>query len=152
MFTFKIFAAAGLAAAALLVGTSARAEDVKLFNDKGFWTNQLQQVGDAAQKKTGVRIVPSPYSSPEQYKAFIQSSLSGGSAPDLFTWWTGQTFNDLVATGQIAPLDDVWKDLIASGQYDPSTADLFKVDGKVYAVPLEIARWVVLYNKDHFKE
>ena len=152
MFTFRKFAVVGVAAAALLAGAAARAEEVKLFNDKGFWTNQLQQVGDAAEKKTGVKIVPSPYSSPEQYKAFIQSSLSGGSAPDLFTWWTGQTFNDLVATGQIAPLDDVWKDLVASGQYDASTADLFKVDGKVYAVPLEIARWVVLYNKDHFKE
>ena len=152
MYAFKTFAVAGVAAAALFAGAPSRADEVKLFNDKGFWSAQLQQVGDAAEKKTGVKIVPSPYSSPEQYKAFIQSSLSGGSAPDMFTWWTGKTFNDLVATGQIAPLDDVWKDMVASGQFDPSTADLFKVDGKVYAVPLEIARWVVLYNKDMFKE
>jgi len=152
MYAFRTFAVAGVAAAALLAGAAARADEVKLFNDKGFWSAQLQQVGDAAEKKTGVKIVPSPYSSPEQYKAFIQSSLSSGSAPDMFTWWTGKTFNDLVATGQIAPLDDVWKDMVASGQFDPSTADLFKVDGKIYAVPLEIARWVVLYNKDMFKE
>jgi multiple sugar transport system substrate-binding protein len=151
MYAFRTFAIAGVATAALLAGAAARADEVKLFNDKGFWSNQLQQVGDAAEKKTGVKIVPSPYSSPEQYKAFIQSSLSAGSAPDMFTWWTGKTFNELVATGQIAPLDDVWTDMIASGQYDASTADLFKVDGKVYAVPLEIARWVVLYNKDMFK-
>ena len=147
----KLFVAAS-AAAYLAAGVSAKADEVKLYNDKGFWTKQLQAVGDAAQKKTGVQITPSPYSSPEQYKAFIQSSLSGGSSPDMFTWWTGKTFNDLVATGQIAPLDDVWKQMVDSGQYDPSTADLFKVDGKVYAVPLEIARWVVLYNKDMFKE
>ena len=146
------FAIAGVALAALAAGAAARADEVKLFNDKGFWTNQLQQVGDAAEKKTGVKIVASPYSTPEQYKAFIQSSISGGSAPDMFTWWTGQTFNDLVATGQIAPLDDVWKDMVSSGQFDAGTADLFKVDGKVYGVPLEIARWVVLYNKDMFKE
>jgi multiple sugar transport system substrate-binding protein len=152
MSVLRRLAWASVAAAAIFAGVTAQAEEVKLFNDKGFWTNQLQQVGDAAEKKTGVKIVPSPYSSPEQYKAFIQSSLSGGSAPDLFTWWTGQTFNDLVATGQIAPLDDVWKDMTASGQFDAGTADLFKVDGKVYAVPLEIGRWVVLYNKDIFKE
>ena len=60
MFTFRKLAVAGAAAAALLTGVAARAEEVKLFNDKGFWTNQLQQVGDAAQKKTGVRIEPSP--------------------------------------------------------------------------------------------
>lgn len=152
MSVIRSLAFVGVAAAAITAGATARAEDVKLFNDKGFWTAQLQQVGDAAEKKTGVKIVPSPYSSPEQYKAFIQSSLSGGSAPDMFTWWTGQTFNDLVATGQIAPLDDVWKDMVASGQYDAGTSDLFKVDGKVYAVPLEIGRWVVFYNKDMFKE
>ena len=147
----KLFVAAS-AVAYLAAGVSAKADEVKLYNDKGFWTKQLQAVGDAAQKSAGVQITPSPYSSPEQYKAFIQSSLSGGSAPDMFTWWTGKTFNDLVATGQIAPLDDVWKQMVDSGQFDPSSADLFKVDGKVYAVPLEIARWVVLYNKDIFKE
>ena len=65
MFTFRKLLVAGVAAAALLAGAAARAEEVKLFNDKGFWTNQLEQVGDAAQKKTGVKIVPSPYSSPE---------------------------------------------------------------------------------------
>ena len=52
MFTFRNLAVAGAAAAALLTGATARAEEVKLFNDKGFWTNQLQQVGDVAEKKT----------------------------------------------------------------------------------------------------
>ena len=145
------FVTATAAAAWLTAGVSARADEVKLYNDKGFWTAQLQQVGDAAEKKVGVKIVPSPYSSPEQYKAFIQSSIAGGGAPDMFSWWTGQTFNDLVATGQIAPLNDVWKEMLASGQYDASSADLFKVGNDVYGVPLLLARWVVLYNKDMFK-
>jgi ABC-type glycerol-3-phosphate transport system substrate-binding protein len=143
---------ATVAALWLFGAVATKADEVKLYNDKGFWSTQLQAVGDAAEKKTGVKITPSPYSSPEQYKAFIQSSLTSGAAPDLFTWWTGQTFNDLVGSGQIAPLDDVWKGMVSSGQYDPSSADLFKVDGHVYAVPLLLARWVVLYNKDMFKE
>ena len=139
--------------AAWLVGAAtAKAEEVKLYNDKGFWAAQMQAVGDASEKKTGVKITPSPYSSPEQYKAFIQSSLTSGAAPDMFSWWTGQTFNDLVGSGQIAPLDDVWSKLVSSGQYDPSSADLFKVDGHIYAVPMLLARWVVLYDKDMFKE
>jgi multiple sugar transport system substrate-binding protein len=148
----KIMTTTATAAWLIAAGLGARADEVKLYNDKGFWTAQFQQVGDAAEKKTGVKIVPSPYSSPEQYKAFIQSSLVGGNTPDMFSWWTGQTFADLVATGQIAPLNDVWKEMVASGQYDASSADLFKVGNDVYGVPLLLARWVVLYNKDMFKE
>ena len=128
------------------------ADDVPLYHDKGFWAQQFQAVGDAAKEKTGVRIVQTSYAPPEQYKAFIQSSIASGAPPDLFTWWTGRTFKELVATGKIAPLDDVWEKMIASGQYEKSTQDLFKVDGKTYAVPLSVSRWVVLYNKKMFAD
>lgn len=142
-----------LAGVAMALGISgASAADVPLYHDKGFWSQQFQVVGDAAGEKTGVRIVQNSYAPPEQYKAFVQSSIASGSPPDLFTWWTGQTMNELVATGQVAPLDDVWKKLIASGEYDQSTQDLFKVDGKTYAVPFSVARWVVLYNKKMFAD
>ena len=67
-------------------------------------------------------------------------------------WWTGATFKELVATGKIAPLDDVWEQMISSGQYEKATQDLFKVDGKTYAVPLSVSRWVVLYNKKMFAD
>jgi multiple sugar transport system substrate-binding protein len=148
--TRRIFEAA--LGALSLAAVSAQAAEVKLYHDKGFWSAQLEQVGKAAEAKTGVKIVETPYSSPEQYKAFIQSSIASGAPPDMFTWWTGQTFSDLVSTGQIAQLDDVWKDMTATGEYDASTADLFKVDGHIYAVPMLTARWVVLYNKDIFAE
>ena len=139
------------AALAVCAGT-AFAADVPLFHDKGFWSKQFQDVGDAAKEKTGVRIVQNSYAPPEQYKAFIQSSIASGNAPDFFTWWTGATFKDLVATGKIAPLDDVWEKMVSSGQYEKSTQDLFKVDGKTYAVPLSVSRWVVLYNKKMFAD
>src|SRR6476619_5031955 len=117
--------AAGLGAM-LALSAPAWADDVPLYHDKGFWAQQFQAVGDAAKEKTGVRIVQTSYAPPEQYKAFIQSSIASGSPPDFFTWWTGATFKDLVATGKIAPLDDVWDKMIASGQYEKSTQDLFK--------------------------
>ncbi|MBL0371564.1 extracellular solute-binding protein [Rhizobium sp. KVB221] len=145
-----------MAGAALAVMATApvvaSAAEVKLYHDKGFWSAQLEQVGKKAEEVSGIKIVESPYSSPEQYKAFVQSSIAGGNAPDMFTWWTGQTFNELVATGQIAPLNDVWDELVKSGQFDAGSADLFKVGNDIYGVPLLLARWVVLYNKDIFKE
>ena len=53
--TWLTGAAAG-AMLALGVGT-ALADDVPLYHDKGFWSKQFQDVGDAAKEKTGVRIV-----------------------------------------------------------------------------------------------
>ncbi len=97
-----------------------------MVHDKGFWSEQLQAVGDAAQEATGVRIVETPYATAEQYKAFIQSSIASGELPDMFTWWTGATFNEIVSTGKVANLNAQWDEMVASGNYDASAADLFK--------------------------
>lgn len=142
------------AVAALCIGSvvAATAAEVELYHDKHFWSEQFQAVGDLAGEKTGVRIVEHAYSPPDQYKAFIQSSIASGNTPDLFTWWTGKTFEDLVATGQVATVDDVWEKMIASGAYTEDTAAPFRVDGKLYAVPLHINGWVVLYNTKMFKD
>lgn len=137
---------------ALMAGTAATAQEVELVHDKGFWSEQLQAVGDAAQEATGVRIVETPYATAEQYKAFIQASIASGSAPEMFTWWTGATFNEIVESGAVAPLDDIWEDMVARGDYEASAADLFTVDGHPYAIPLLLARWVMLYNKPLFEE
>lgn len=143
-----------LAAGALVMGAPfmAQARDVSFVHDKGFWSEAFQQVDKAAAEEAGVTIVESPYATTEQYKAFIQASIAGGELPDLFTWWTGATFNEIVDSGAVAPLDDVWDELVSSGEFDPSAADFFKVDGKIYAIPLLTARWVMIYNKDKFAE
>ena len=135
------------AAACLLALSSAHAAEVQLFHDKGFWSEQLAAVGKASEEATGVAIKETPYSTAEQYKAFIQASIASGETPKLFTWWTGATFDELVGSGRVAPLDDVWAEMIDDGRYAKSAQQLFLVDGKPYAVPLLLARWVVLYDK-----
>ncbi len=134
-----------------LAAPYAAAGDVELFHDKGFWSEALQEVGDAAGDLTGVKIIESAYSSPEQYKAFIQSSVAAGDMPDMFTWWTGGVFKDLIETDQIAELDGIWEDLIASGDFDPSVRDFYKVGDHIYGVPLHLSRWIGLYNKEQFE-
>ncbi len=131
--------------------TSALAEDVQLFHDKGFWSEPLQQVGDAAGESTGNRIVQNAYATPEQYKAFIQSAIAGGDTPDMFTWWTGSVFSELVETGALAELDGIWEELIASGDFAESTRDFYRVGDHIYGVPLHLSRWVALYNKEQFE-
>lgn len=144
----------GLAAVgALAAGTAAAtADDVNLVHDKGFWSDALQKVGDAAGEATGNRIVESAYAAPEQYKAFIQSSVASGDMPEMFTWWTGGVYNELVESGQVAELDAIWDELIASGDFDESVRDFYTVGDHVYGVPLHLSRWIALYNKEQFKE
>jgi len=141
---------AALAAGAVGLGAVPAAADVELFHDKGFWSEALQQVGDTAGDETGVRIIESAYATPEQYKAFIQSSVASGDMPDMFTWWTGGVYTDLVGTGQIAELDGIWDELIASGDFDAGVRDFYKVGDHVYGVPLHLSRWIALYNTEQF--
>jgi ABC-type glycerol-3-phosphate transport system substrate-binding protein len=141
----------GVALAALLAAP-AMAQEVQLFHDKGFWSTQMQAVGAASEAATGVKIVETPYANAEQYKAFVQAAIASGETPNMFTWWTGSTFAELVGTGQIAPLTDVWAEMTASGEYQPAAADLFTVDGVPYGIPMVLARWVVLYDKQAFAD
>ncbi len=130
--------------------TSAMAGEVNLIHDKAFWSDALKKVGDAATKATGVKMGQTPYSPPEQYKAFVQSSVAANDPPQIFTWWTGGVFEDLVKTGGVAELDGLWADMIKSGEYPEGLRDFYKVGDHVYGVPLNIAHWVVLYNKADF--
>jgi len=137
-------------AAAVCVG-SAHA-DVELVHDKAFWSEALQSVAADASGAIGTEVTETAYSPPEQYKAFIQSSVASSDVPKLFTWWTGGVYEELVETGELAELDDLWEELIASGEFDQSTRDFYTVGEHVYGVPLHLSRWIALYNKSHFAE
>lgn len=150
MTTMRRTLATAAAVAVLGAASAAAAAEVELFHDKGFWSEALQAVGDAAEAATGVRIVESAYSAPEQYKAFIQSSVASGDMPDMFTWWTGGVYRDLIASGEVAELDAIWDELIASGDFDESVREFYTVDGHAYGVPLHLSRWIALYNKEQF--
>ena len=144
----------GLAAAgSMMLGIgAAAADDVQIVHDKGFWSEALQKVADAATEATGNKMVEAAYANPEQYKAFIQSSVASGDMPDMFTWWTGGVFEELVASGAVGELDGVWEDLIASGDFSESVRDFYKVGDHIYGVPLHFSRWIALYNKEQFAE
>jgi len=139
------------AATGLALMTTGALADVELLHDKGFWADAMQEVGDAAGESTGNRIIQTPYATPEQYKAFIQTSATSGDMPDLFTWWTGGLYSELIASGQVASLDALWDKMIESGDFDEGLRDFYSVDGVAYGVPLHLSRWIALYNTDHFE-
>ena len=65
-----------LAAAGAMISGSALADEVQLVHDKGFWSDSLQKVTEAGTEATGNPFVEAAYANPEQYKAFIQTSVA----------------------------------------------------------------------------
>lgn len=130
-------------ALALCVAAPAIAQQVTLAHDKAFWEPGWIATGAEA----GFTQTAYPT---DQYVGFIQSSVAAGTQPGLFTWWTGRALDDLAASGGIAQVDDIWDKAVAEGQFPEGLRALFSVDGKAYALPVNVSRWVVLYNKDIF--
>lgn len=143
-------AAAGIAGAVVLT-TGAVAQDVTFLNDKSGWEAGFAALSEGASAASGLDIAPQLQTPTDRYQAFIQSSIAGGSTPDMFTWWNGQQLNSLVETGQIADLSTAWDRAIEAGSFSEAQKELVSVDGVPYAIPLNVARWPVLYRKDAFE-
>jgi len=147
--SWKTLAASMLLGSALVAGPAA-AQTVTVFHDKPFYQEGWDGL-TAAAKEANIDLQFSAYAT-DQFQAFIQQGLMSGSPPDAFTWWNGTKLAEIVASGQIAPLDDLWAEKIAAGEYDAASAEPLKVDGKIYGMPTGINRWVVLYNKAMFEK
>lgn len=141
-------ALAGLLAVA--ISTVALADPPKLYHDKYFWQESMKRMATFAAEQ-GHPFVPTPYAT-DQYQAFIATGVQSGNPPEFFTWWNGMKLQDLVEADALRPLDDIWQEAIAAGQMDPAAADLYKVNGKIYGVPLHLSSWVVFYNEALFQK
>jgi multiple sugar transport system substrate-binding protein len=135
---------------ATLLATAAVAQTVTVFHDKPFYQSGWDNL-TATAKSANIDLSFSAYAT-DQFQAFIQSALLSGTAPDVFTWWNGTKLEEIVESGQIAPLDDIWAAKIAAGEYDASSAEPFTVGGHIYGLPTGLNRWVVLYNKHLFDQ
>jgi ABC-type glycerol-3-phosphate transport system substrate-binding protein len=140
-----------LALAAALAGGMAgatMAQDVDFYHDKVNWQDAF--VATLAGAPAPVKATP--YADTSSYQAAVRASLKTPSAPGLFTWWSGYRMKDLVDAGLVADVSDIWKKYVDAGTYSASLANAYTFDGKTYAVPNNIAWWVVFYNKKVFAQ
>ncbi|QQA43632.1 ABC transporter substrate-binding protein [Pelagovum pacificum] len=144
----KVVASAALVA---VVATGVSAQDVTFYNDKSGWDEGFQALSEGASEASGLSIAPQMQTPTDRYQAFVQSSIAGNDTPPIFTWWNGKQLESLVETGRIADLTEVWDAAIEAGNYSQAERDLFTVDGTPYAIPLNVARWPVLYSYEAFE-
>ena len=89
----------------------------------------------------------------EEYYTQLNALVDADQTPDVFIVSPGPNLTDYVKPGVAAPLDDYlnadgWKDTFSSDAVFTQQT----YDGKIYAVPLNIAAACCYYNKDIFKE
>ncbi len=123
---------------------------LKLYNDKGAWAQYFKSVGELSQQEIGLSMEPVGYTDEPTYEAFIKASFRTNVKPDLFTWTTGQRMADIVKEGHIAETTQLWTDAIKSGDLTENLKPYYTIDGKQYCVPLNVAYWVMFYNKKVF--
>ncbi len=88
----------------------------------------------------------------DQYWTKLQTSVTGGSAPDVF-WMNLRYFPSYAANGVLLSLDDI----VDSGEVDPddyieAITNGYTWDGTLYGVPKDIDSMGLWYNKTLFDE
>lgn len=84
----------------------------------------------------------------DQYRTILQTRLSSGDAPDLFTLHASA---DLPTYYRAGYLMDLSKESFVPKLYQDIRKTV-SIDSKVYALPFESLAWGYLYNKDIFEK
>lgn len=151
--------AAGAAAAMALValtacgssgGGGASTGSLTLYNDNPQWASGFAQVGAAVKKLTGYDFTPVALPSTANYTQVVQNSLDTSKPGDIIKWWSGMQIQKLAATGKLTDLTSVWDADVKKGWINDALRPYYTYQGKIYALPLTNASWVVWYNKKVF--
>ena len=153
-----------LVALVLLLGaTNARAEVVENTDYTGektlirwaFWGGEetvalFRQIGEAfveEHPEIAVDITIYPWG---QYWQKLQTQTASGLAPDVLSIYSSQA-GIWINHGALLPLDAYARDLDRSAYY-PGAIQNFAWDGTLYALPIEMAVYAMVYSVDRLEE
>lgn len=89
----------------------------------------------------------------DSYKEKIRAQVASGDLPDVFCTWSDSFARNLVASGNVRPLDDIMAaDKAWSSRVFTSQLKGFTFDGKTYAMPMMVDAKVFIYNKSVFEK
>ena len=88
----------------------------------------------------------------EPYKDKIRILMASGEVPDIYFSWAGEFSWKFARAGQALDLTDAlmnsdWKDNIVLSATEP-----YKLDGKIYGIPMRINAKFMVYNKAIFQQ
>lgn len=150
---------AAAAAASLVLASCGGGEDdgattgtLDFYTNKAAWEPDFDELNAASESAADITLETTGYSDAGQYDAFIKQSFRTDKSPGLFTWQTGPSLAELVDEGLIAETTDIWTKAVEEGWVSEDLRETYTFDGKQYCVPMNIAYWVMYYNKHVFAE
>lgn len=120
--------------------------------DKAAWEPDFEELNKTSGDAVDITLKTSGYSDANQYDAFIKQSFRTDKSPGLFTWHTGDQLAQLVEEKLVAPTTDIWQKAIDEGWATEDLRETYTFDGEQYCVPMNVAYWVMYYNKNIFEE
>ena len=147
----KVVMLVGGTCVVLLSGCVGKTDEMKFLSEKPAWHAGMRGWEQIASGAAGVPITLQEVAQSDKYQTFIQTSAANGHPPALFTWWNGNQLTDLADAGVAADLSASWDKAIADGSFTARQRELVSVRGKPYAIPLNAAHWIVLYNTQAFR-
>jgi multiple sugar transport system substrate-binding protein len=146
----------GLVVLASCGGTNSASQSgpvkLSLANDKPSSAAQINELGKFMIDKYKYGIQSQPYQDTSIYQGVIRSAANTPKAPPLFTWWSGFQLQELVRAGSVADLTPQVQKWIKDVGLGEDIQKAFQVNGKYYAVPFNVAYWVIFYNKKVFSQ
>ncbi|RBW69753.1 sugar ABC transporter [Bacillus taeanensis] len=89
----------------------------------------------------------------ESLKTKMKVAIAGNKLPDLFTYWSGDTFQTLVETGLVGDItEQINEDEELKSNVLPGGFESFSFNEKTYGIPLGISAVSLWYNKEIFEE
>lgn len=86
----------------------------------------------------------------EQYKNKLKVLSASNELPDIGITWAAGFMEPYVKGGLFAPLDDILGGTQLKDKFVAGTTEAYAVDGKTYALPIELNISPIYYNKDIF--
>jgi len=87
----------------------------------------------------------------EQYKSKLQILSTSNELPDVGLTWAAGFLEPYAKGGMFAPLDDLLTGDLKD-MFVPGTTEAYAIDGKTYALPLELNIAPIYYNKEIFEK
>jgi multiple sugar transport system substrate-binding protein len=125
---------------------------LKFYTERGGWKAQFEEVGRASEEEINVGLEVVDYREMDLYTSVIKQAFRTNEKPTLFTWNTGSRLAELVDEGVVAPTSQLWQDAIGRGDIPADLEQYYTINGEQYCVPMNIAYWVLYYNKHIFDE
>lgn len=88
----------------------------------------------------------------ESFKSGIKGLLASGRAPEIFSYWAGARTQAMVDAGQLAPIDDVWRQHGLDALFTPAVAEACTYGGKKIAIPVTQHFVAFFYDKALFRK